>query len=41
LGMNLVWDDKDWSYLEIEQRTSISGTAKGRKLVKEALIYNY
>ena len=32
---------KDWSYLEIEQRTSISGTAKGRKLVKEALIYNY
>ena len=32
---------KDWSYLEIEQRTSISGTAKGRKLVKEALIFNY
>ena len=32
---------KDWSYLEIEQRTSISGIVKGRKLVKEALIYNY
>tara|TARA_Y100000816_G_C26104940_1_gene586792 strand:- start:517 stop:1308 length:792 start_codon:yes stop_codon:yes gene_type:complete len=32
---------KDWSYTELEQRTYISGTAKGRKLVKEALIFNY
>ena len=30
-----------WRYEETEQMTYISGKGKGRKLVKEALIYNY
>lgn len=31
----------DWEYKIVEQRTYISGKGKGRKSVKEALIYNY
>ncbi len=31
----------DWKYKKIQQRTYISGKAEGRKLVKEALIFNY
>ena len=32
---------KTWNYKNISQRTFISGRSEGRKLVKEALIYNY
>ena len=31
----------DWEYKIVKQRTYISGKGKGRKSVKEALIYNY